>query len=152
MYTQSLKKGFTLIELLVVIAIIGILAGIVLVSLGTARNKGKDSAVQEQLSGLRSQMEIFYSTNNTYTNGCTLASNPQAYAILTGAASSTAATAVNNAYATAQVAGVVECHENGNAWAAQAPLTTAGTYWCVDSTGASKSEPAVLGASLAVCS
>jgi prepilin-type N-terminal cleavage/methylation domain-containing protein len=46
------RKGFTLIELLVVVAIIAILAGIVLVSLNSARERSKKASLQSTLSSV----------------------------------------------------------------------------------------------------
>ena len=60
------RKGFTLIELLVVIAIIGILAGIVLVSLGGARTKAKDASVKANMDTMRLAVEMYATGNNTY--------------------------------------------------------------------------------------
>ena len=61
-------KGFTLIELLVVIAIIGILASVVLVSLNSARNKGKDARVISSVQQARVALESGYNSNGVYSD------------------------------------------------------------------------------------
>lgn len=60
------KKGFTLIELLVVIAIIGILAGIVLASLGGARSKARDGRRQSDIQQVVIAQEMYYNDNESY--------------------------------------------------------------------------------------
>jgi len=57
---NSKRSGFTLIELLVVIAVIGLLASIVLVSLGPARMKARDSKRQSDLRQINLAMEMCY--------------------------------------------------------------------------------------------
>lgn len=142
MKINTYKRGFTLIELLVVIAIIGILASVVLASLNTARTKGNDANIKANLSGVRASAEVQYDTlgnrysntgsaitgidcGGTFTAGTFLA-DPSVTQALTSAKTNNGGTPLY-------------CNINaaGSAYAI-ATVLKSGTWWCIDSTGASK--------------
>jgi general secretion pathway protein G len=60
------KKGFTLIEILVVVSIIGLLASIILVSVGSAREKGKVANAGNTAKNLTLALELYYSDMGFY--------------------------------------------------------------------------------------
>ncbi|HTP56807.1 MAG TPA: prepilin-type N-terminal cleavage/methylation domain-containing protein [Candidatus Paceibacterota bacterium] len=58
-----MSKGFTLVELLVVIAIIGVLATLVLLQLGTARARARDTKRITDVNQIRTAVEQYFEDN-----------------------------------------------------------------------------------------
>ena len=140
---NSPNKGFTLIELLVVIAIIGILSSVVLASLNTARGKGADAAIKSDLTGIRSQAEIYRDTNATYgvahssdcvTGAVGMLVDPQIAAAITHALQQ------NGSYTATTKLSLCKIDDTTKSYAVAVTLKSDQTKaWCVDNSGASKS-------------
>ena len=120
----NFKKGFTLIELLVVVAIIGILASIIIVSLGNARKKGSDGAIKSEFNGLKSQTALYYSNNNNSYNNMFTGNNSWAS---TDSGISTFLVNLNKK-STVHTAG-----SSANGWAVQIrSVENTAVYFCMD--------------------
>ncbi len=63
------KKGFTLIEMLIVITIIALLASMILVGMGGARAKARDSRRIADLHNVQNALELYYAKNGSYPVG-----------------------------------------------------------------------------------
>ena len=113
------KKGFTLIELLVVVAIIGILSGIVLTSLGTARTKARNASAIASMSAMRSEAELSISSSGTYPD--TICSESTIGEPLTRLAKAVTDQGVTD----------LTCSGGASAWAVGSPSLK----FCVDSSG-----------------
>ncbi len=148
---KKYTKGFTLIELLVVIAIIGILSSVVLVSLNTARQKGKDARIQSEVAQIRTALESEYS-GTTYASlaGATrLATEPTTGNVGTLVIDIKAQYGSSCAYGLTVAGTPPECiaitksiANPGDAYAVYALLPSGGVF-CIDSRGNTKQTTAV---------
>ena len=129
-----------MIELLVVIAIIGILSGLIIVSMSGAQNAAKDARIKAAMDQMRSTAEI-YKLNNGYYNNSGAALN---LAACTATASSFIATGSDmitlcNDIQNQNSNTLLIAATNGSTttkYCIQKTLADNSAKWCIDYTGA----------------
>lgn len=146
---KTVHHGFTLIELLVVVAIIALLSATALVSYNGARSKAKAARVQAEMQQLKSQMELYYSSNadgygtTSPTGDCgdagfgaSNADNGASLLITTIAKD----IGLDSSFQSSNLNNSLTCIATGETWAVSAKNSFLPSgKWCVDSNGVSKS-------------
>jgi len=145
------NKGFTLIELLVVIAIIGILAGIIVVSMGGAQKSANDAKIQATMDQMRTAAQMYaISHSNVYgTNAAIATATDCSTTTLTntvGADTNFNALCAAISTYTPRVTVAI----NGASWCAITALPGGGS-WCVDSNGNAGKSPILCSATVSTC-
>jgi len=104
------ESGFTLIELLIVIVILGILAGIVVFSVGGVTDRGKTSACKADVKTLDIAAEAFYAKLGTYpTKWADISTSPNKFVQDTVQPTDLSAVTWDSTGATAPVTSGVTC-------------------------------------------
>lgn len=142
------EKGFTLIELLVVIAIIGILASLVLVALGNARNKANDARIKSNISQLRSLAETIYDNNGSSyltVEPCFVTAQTP------GNCKGTEDSITPLLSDTTSAGGAITAESTASAYCVQSVMKSTTDRFCADSTGIAKIVTAACVAATGLC-
>jgi len=94
------QHGFTLVELLVVVLILGVLAAVVVFSVGGITNRGKNSACVTEVREVRTAIEA-YKAQNSNTNPANLNTLVTAQLLETAPSASTPSGAAGYTYSAA---------------------------------------------------
>ena len=140
------KKGFTLIELLVVIAIIGILSGLIIVSMSGAQNAAKDARIKTGMDQMKSIASIYLYTTGAGTSYGT----PIALGTCSSASFATTtdgALLCTDINAQGGAAAALTITATGPAYCFSKALNSSSLYNCVDSTGVTKTSATAICAS-----
>ena len=113
------SKAFTLIELLVVIALIGILAGIIVVSMSGSQESARDARIKNEMDQLRRAVEVYGLINQDYEG---VSSDGEVSKLLSSITSQGGSPTLS-------------VSANGSTFCITSSLNSTNDSWCVDHNG-----------------
>ncbi|MFA6554645.1 MAG: RDD family protein [Candidatus Paceibacterota bacterium] len=138
-HKAGLIVGIIIATILPIIMIVGILSSVVLVSLNTAREKGRDARTRANIMSIRANAEIYYSINNN------------SYSTANNCSSGMFADKNIQAIISNMTDTKVTCYAEDKSYAVSAKLSTPGSSYCIDNEGYSGEGMAVDMGSKASC-
>ena len=130
-------KNYKIMEALIILVLVGILSTVVIFAINSARKKSGDMTVKAGLNQVRTQADVYFNYNGSYSDVCNPAKDgrdPKGINKMVSESAKSDGFDGTVSYNGDSSTNDVKCNSTENGWAAQVPLKNEQGYYCVDYT------------------